>query len=193
MKTENAIRARLKKLRRRYLNKYVTASQERRHENCAYNVEMMPLDRHPHVMTEFELAPRVSSSVVIIHPDLPVRLCIHGANDPTSWNGDLCDDDDVAKKCNRFKPRVSADEAKNEFNELLKDDDYVLKNHGDIAALQWVLNDRVHAMPLSLLEKITIAVTQILVKIRIARRLERSNPPALPEGLWNDTNEAVRK
>jgi hypothetical protein len=68
---------------------------------------------------------------------------MYGADDPMNWPGDVCDDD-VAKRCKWFKPKKSAKEAHDEFMELLVDDEWVYENHRDVAALQWVLDNKGH-------------------------------------------------
>jgi len=191
VKSEDAIRSRLRKLRGRYLRKYVSSSQERRHENCVHNQKMTPLNRDPQVMTELEMAPRVSSSIIVIQPDFPVRLCVHGIDDPSSWNGDLCDSDDVARSCKNFTPRVTSDQAETEFKSLLEDDAYVLENYKDIAALQWVLDERVHMISPSLLERVLLWVTTSFS--RVPKRNGSPEVPALPEEIWDDTDEAPRE
>lgn len=156
MKTEIEIRKRLEKLRVRYCRKYCADVSGKKPRNCVYNIEHAPVERVDHVPTEVELAPRVTTTLVVIQPDFPIRLCMYGSEKPDTWNGDVCDDDATAHACPYFEPKIPEDRAVEEFDKLMSDDEFVLENYRDIASLQWVLNERVHLTPLSTLDKVKI-------------------------------------
>jgi hypothetical protein len=157
VKTPEEVRRRLLKLRARYLKKFCTQVCSKRHQNCIYNVEHLHTSSSKDtVPTEVEIAPRIVSTLIVIEPNLPIRLCTYGSERPDLWNGDICDDDETAKKCPYFVAKVSEGQAVDEFNTLMADDDYVLENYKDMATLQWVLSDRVHRMPLSLWDRIIL-------------------------------------
>ncbi len=151
MKSESVVQRRAQRLRDRYLRRHVLLSQERRHRNCVYNQEHVP-NKLPYsssdLSTELDLAPRqVRTLVVIQDRDRPVRLCTYGCGDPANWDRDVCDDDGISATCGEFKARLGADEAYDEFMALLEDDKYVYENFRDLAALQWVLEDRRPRLP----------------------------------------------
>jgi hypothetical protein len=151
VKPESVVQRRIQRLRERYLRKHVLRSQERRHLNCVYNREHVPSHlpySRSDLSTELDLAPRqVKTLVVIQDRDRPIRLCTYGCGNPASWDRDVCDRDDISATCGEFKARLGADEAYDEFMALLEDDKYVYENFRDLAALQWVLEDRRPRLP----------------------------------------------
>lgn len=153
MKNQRSVLNRAKKLRLRYLKQHVGESQARRHRNCQYNLEHSPESqgRSPDVV-ELTLAPREVITTLTVPDSGPAFLCMYGS-ESGDWAGDVCDDDDVARRCKWFKPRKSLEDARVEFMELLADDEWVYENHRDMAALQWVLGDRIHKHGLSLLDR----------------------------------------
>lgn len=187
MKSKEEINRRLRKLRLRYGRQYLTKTQFRKPENCVHNHEHFPRKTGPTVEIETELAPRVSVSLVMIRPDESIRLCMYGSEDPATWNGDLCHNDDTASRCKMFRPRVSMDEAKQEFINLLADDTFVYDNYRDIAALQWVIGDRVHSQPWSFIERALLVWDKLLVRLRI-KIAPALALPELPERIWDDAD-----
>ena len=141
------------------MKQHVGKSQARCHRNCQYNVEHSPeaQGRDPNVV-ELSLAPREVTTTLVLERDEAVRLCMYGAEDPGQWPGDVCDDDDTARRCKWFKPKMAADAAQAEFEGLLADDEWVYENHRDMAALQWALGDRIHKHGLSLWERLWLFV-----------------------------------
>lgn len=155
MKSAEAIAKRLKNLRFRYAKQYIKNSQDRCHRNCVHNHEQAPLKplQYSRTPVEHERAPRQSVTLIMIEDPKPLRLCMYGSHNPATWEGDICDNDAKARDCKWFDPKVKLQEAEEKFNELMSDDAYVLEHYPDIAALQWVLDTRVHSKPLSLLEQ----------------------------------------
>lgn len=112
----------------------------------------------------------------------PAPLCMYGSEDPTTWSGDFCLED-KPKSCSVFKPRVSLEEAREEFSNLLADDEYVYNNMKDIAALQWVINKRVAFWKLSVFEKIALW----FMKVFFRRPKLLSKPiEELTDDLWEE-------
>ena len=154
MKTKEEIHTRLLKLRTRYEYKYISSTQEKTPHNCCYNLEVKPSEAEPTLDKEYPIAPRIVSTLVVIQPQVPVRLCMYGSDDPGSWNGDICDSEEISRPCRYFTPRVTTLEAKQEFTNLLMQDSYVLQEYPDLAALQWVINDRVYAINVNVMQKL---------------------------------------
>jgi hypothetical protein len=156
VKSESVVQRRVQRLRDRYLRRHVLLSQERRHRNCVHNQEHAP-SKLPYsrseLSTELDLAPRKVTTLLVIKDDQPVRICTLGlcAGNSTAgsvgWDRDVCDSDSISATCGMFKARTGADEAYDEFMELLKDDKFVYENYRDLAALQWVLEDRRPRLP----------------------------------------------
>jgi len=155
VKTYSEVQSRLKKLRNRYAHKYVEKTQKRCHKNCSFNLEHAPkqLPYSNSVSTEFEIAPRIQQTQILISENKSIHLCMYGAKDTSTWPGDICDSDDKARQCPMFLPLVSIEQAKNDFLEKLSDDEYVFDNYRDVATLQWVLNERVYEIRLTLIER----------------------------------------
>lgn len=150
MKPESVVRKRAERLRDRYLRRHVILSQERRHENCVFNKEIVPR-RLPYsqsdLSTELDLAPRQVTTLLVIQEDKPVRICMYGADSPAEWSGDLCDDDSIAPGCKFFVPLKTVSEATDDFMVALADDKLVYERFRDLAALQWALGDRRPRLP----------------------------------------------
>jgi hypothetical protein len=177
MKSKEVVERRLRTLRIRYLKQFVASSQDRLHRNCLYNREHKPTGQYKSSKSvDVDVASRKNVTLVVIQPDPPsIRLCMYGSEDSTKWNGDICDDDVKSQHCPLFRPIMSVEEARLEFQTRLANDDYTYDNYRDIATLQWVLEDRIHKHQLSLWER-------FIVWIRF-RRIKAPAPlPLLPAG-----------
>lgn len=194
MKTVDEVRKRLEKLRFRCLRQHVRLISSKKPQNCVHNFEHVPHPQRNEIPTEVEMVPRVVSTLVVIQPEKPIRLCMYGSDKPESWNGDVCDVDDTAQICPYFKSRVSEERAVEEFDLLMVDDDYVFEHHKDIATLQWVLGERIHRTPLSTWEKFLLWFDGFMRRIvRPAPRLSKFSrghlmDPDPPEELWRDVD-----
>ncbi len=162
MKNIETIIKRLRKLRIRYLRKYLLISQNRIPKNCIYNHEITTIStKHNNYGSSFSInderpvADTKTTMVVVLNDkeEFPC-VCIYGCEDPSVWEGELCYTVDKAATCDFFKPIHSFNIIENEFNELMKDDEYVRKHYSDIAALQWVIEDRIYKYCPSLIERI---------------------------------------
>jgi len=164
VKSREEVLRRLKKLRARYLRRHLRLSQDRRPRNCSYNHEVQasparsrfsdPGDDVSGPGDERPVQPARSSSLVVLQDDPSVRVCLYGCEDPATWAGDLCYTDEKAESCGWFKPEKDPAEAEREFDAMLADDKYVYDHYPDVAALQWVLEDRVHRHRPGLLERL---------------------------------------
>lgn len=193
VKSETEIRRRLNKLRTRYLNKHVQETQRRFHKNCVYNQahqpKALPYPSSPEF--EFERAPRKNRTLVVLQESpKAIRLCMYGSESSETWSGDICDSDSVSASCPMFRPHVSSHEAALEFEHALSDDETVLKSFPDIAALQWVLDDRTFSRPA--LHRAATAVLSFFLSVfayfrRLAARGRPPLDPSLPPGFWDDS------
>lgn len=185
MKSKADVERRLRSLRVKYAKKYVAKTQERAHRNCVYNHEHVPVGRPAQKDgPDGKLVPRRQVTLMVLQPDQSVRLCMYGCGDTANWPGDVCDSDDVSRSCPKFKPRQSMESAKAEFMEHLKDDEWVFEHHKDLAAFQWVLEDRLHRMQLSWLERLMLWFYAVL--FRRAKPSPQLPAPPIPQDLWSD-------
>lgn len=187
MKTKEDIEKRLKKLRLRYAHKYIQNSQERKHLNCVFN-EVHQTSALSYARTqaiEMPVAPKEQATIVVFQNknDGLTHLCMYESNDAKNWQGLTCDSDEVSSSCSMFKPRTNVQDAKQEFLNLLVDDEYVFDNYRDVATLQWVLGERIHDVPLSLLDRLSIWVRSLF--IRVPKPITK-NLLSLSDDLWND-------
>ena len=187
MKNYSDIKKRLRKLKYRYLRDHLKISQDRLFENCFHGHYhyASPIPQKPMIPVNETLVPHHQVTLVVLQDEDkngPVPLCMYGSEDPDSWSGDLCLGD-KPKSCSVFKPRISMDEAQLEFNELLADDEYVITNMKDVAALQWVVNERISFWKLSLFEKIALWLMKIFFR---RPKLLLESTEELSDDLWND-------
>jgi len=186
VKSKRQIYSRLKKLYFRYLKKYVKSTQKRACANCRYCenhvIRSLSYDRKP--VAQYELYPTHVSTTLLIEPEPgPISLCMYGAENPAKWKGNTCNDE-IAKSCNLFIPFISRQEAQNNFDELMHNDDWVLKHHNDIAVLQWILDDRI-VSHLSWWDRLLIWIRSKLTKPDPL--VPQLPPPDIPEDFWDDS------
>ena len=189
MKPKETVERRLRTLRIRYAKKFILASQKRLHTNCVYNIEHSQTNwwsnKRVSESVEMDIAPHHSVTLLVIQPEqLSPRLCMYGAEDPAHWPGDICDSDDMSKRCKWFKPRYTVEQAKQKFFELLQDDKYVYDNFQDVASLQWVLEDRLYNHNLSWWERLIFWLKTRF--IQVPKPMPQLPPIDLPEGIWDD-------
>jgi hypothetical protein len=185
MKSKKQIYSRLKRLYFRYLKKYVIHTQKRICVNCKYCESHVtkPLIYDHEPVAEYELYPTHVSTTFVVNPKPgPISLCMYGAENPAEWKGDICNNE-VAKGCKLFVPCLSIQEAQEQFNELMNDDDWVLKHHNDIAILQWILDNRI-VHDLTWLDRFLIWIKSKFVKPDPF--IPQLPPPDIPEDFWDD-------
>jgi hypothetical protein len=184
VKSESDILKRLKNLRVRYARRFISLSQERKPENCSFNFEHSSKGTYEDSnFMDIDRAPIKSVTLIVIKPEIPTRLCMYGSENPETWNGIICDRDEISKSCKYFIPKQNFTQAKENFLDILSDDEYVYENYKDIAALQWVLGDRIHKSGLSLFERFKFWIHSI--KLRIYK------PKLIPSSLnpWDEEND----
>lgn len=121
MRSEGAIKHKLKQLRFRYLKKLLDANFKRNPGNCKHN--------HRHTQGKGEIG-----------------LCLYGSDEPESWKGIVCDEEvggiRQARSCDYFTPHKTKLELKSEFDTLVRGDiAKVASRYPDMAALLWALGD----------------------------------------------------
>lgn len=194
MKSEDKILDRLKKLRIKYARKYVSETQDRSHQNCLHNCINGPMtftksDYKEFVKTpvdshDLSRSPTKMETLVVIQPQAPVRLCMLGpdGSSTNTWSGVICDSDEVSRSCPMFTPGTSPEQAREDFLNLLENDEYVFDNYKDLAALQWVIDDRIHKTPFSLWDRV---VMWFHSKLFWLKKSEKRKELPLPSDLWS--------
>ena len=121
MKTEAAIRHKLRQVLYRHLKQLIEGSFQKLPQTCGFNGQPKTI-RVP-------------------------RMCLYGANQPATWQGKVCDSSvdgclEMARNCPYWKPLRSKDEIKTEFKALVsKNRAAVATQYPDAAALLWVLEE----------------------------------------------------
>lgn len=189
MKTREEILSRLRKLRTRYATRYMESTRTRLPCNCRHN--------HVHHSTNYsrslteakptDIAPRSQVTLLVLQEDRPIGLCMYGSEDSSKWSGNICDSKSTAESCPYFTPKTTVPAAREEFLTKLADDEFVFDNYRDIAALQWVLGERIHNHKLSLWERILF-----WFRSRSMHVLPPSGTPALLESdlTWNEDDNS---
>jgi hypothetical protein len=120
MKSEGQIKHKLAQVRFRHLKRELRNGLSKRSENCQYN-GVVDLPGHPEV-----------------------GICLYKAEDPSQWNGGVCDSemDDRPAKCPFFKSANTKDSLKESFDTFLDTADRarIAERYPDMAALLWVMD-----------------------------------------------------
>ena len=147
MKTKYEIRSRAKKLAVKYLKSYMSEKLDKHHYNCQYNHIHEPMGTYTKSqITNLDYTPRKHVSLLVIQPEQSIGLCTYGSDNTKIWNGDkICDSDNVSKNCQYFESKYRPRDLFEEFKIQLEDDVYTKRNYPDLAALQWVLSDRMYS------------------------------------------------
>lgn len=162
LKTPEEISARLLKLKDRYRNNYVKSHQKKLPENCVYNYIHEPLPLPNVTNIESKHVPNRSVQLVIIQEEKPIRICTYGSSTPNTWNGDICDHETMSSSCEYFKAKTELKDLEAEFDSNMSDDALVLAKYPDIAALQWVLNDRVYKLKWNFKRRILSVIRRVI-------------------------------
>jgi hypothetical protein len=139
MKTDDEVMARIRALLLVEFDRRIEHAQRRLPNRCVHN-HRQELDPRKAVEDE----PNLSYNRVD-RRRLPVvntmGLCMLGAENPEEWPGNICEDPIDAQRCPYFDPLQTKDALLAEFQEQLKDYQWVEENLPDVYALLWVLSD----------------------------------------------------
>jgi hypothetical protein len=142
MKANSDIQGRIRELLDEELTRRVRLAEERLPRACVYN-HRHPLDSRKLLNGEdnpnFNRITRGESLPVL----QTIGLCMFGSENPETWSGTICEDPIDACRCppQAFTPRVQRDDVAREFEEKIKDLDWVGKNLPQVCALLWVLEE----------------------------------------------------
>jgi hypothetical protein len=153
-----------------------------------FNREHTPTQLKPDILTEMELAPRISKTLVVFQQDATIRLCMLGSESVQFWSGDICDSENVAKQCKYFQPKLTDKQAADEFCAKMADDDFVYANYQDIAALQWVIEDRIYKTPLSWWGRLLLWFHILVRRAYRPKMLPPASDEPIPGDLWQNAD-----
>jgi hypothetical protein len=91
--------------------------------------------------------------------DQTLGLCLYGAEDPTLWPGNICEDDIDALSCPYFTPHESVETVQKQIFLDFSNPDWVRENVPDVGALMWVL-ELCDVKPVSWWQKVLHVVTR---------------------------------
>lgn len=147
MRSRAEIEDRIRALLCAELDRRVEEASRRKPHLCKHN-HRQPLDVRPIVDGEVnETFNRLTDK-----RELPVvqtiGLCLLGAQDPTEWRGDICEDDIDARRCPYFDPTHTKADILADMTAQIADPAWVQANLPEVAALYWVLDaDRSLTLP----------------------------------------------
>lgn len=128
MHSKKEVKKKLRDVKGKYLSDRYQDKLAKKPCNCHYNY------RHVLVNAEGE--------------EVEIGLCMLDASDTEEWEGFICDDEETAKNCPYFDCKNSRESIKQEFEEDLEDEVVVANQYKDIAALQWVLQQKAYTWDL---------------------------------------------
>lgn len=135
MKSPDVIRARITRLLVRELHRRVGIASERLPVRCTHNYRH-PLD--PRRTVDGEPNPNYNR---ILPVNQTIGLCMLGAEDPSEWPGNICEDPIDAQRCPYFEVKQTKAQVWAELREQLKEPSWVEENLPEVAALAWTLNE----------------------------------------------------
>lgn len=130
-----AVRWRIRHLLTVELDRRVTLMVKRLPEHCVHNYRhpldvRKTVDGHPN-----EQYNRISLPVV----QQTIGLCTLGKDTPAEWNGTICEDPVDAQRCPYFNGKQTKESVLREFEEQLRDMNWVSQNLPEVHGLLWVL------------------------------------------------------
>lgn len=164
MKSQTEVRKKLKDVKYSYLTKELKRSLKVCPQNCVYNY------RHVELNDEGE--------------EVEIGLCTYGADG--DWNGNICDDEETALACPVKKLLHTKEDVKRNFEKSLEDEVIVAHQYKDIAALQWVIGDKVYAWDLTFIQKLILWVNFFF----LSRKWNRGTTNAFLESDVSDGNSS---
>lgn len=137
MKSETEISERVRDLLVAELRRRVQESTRKLPVRCKHN-HRHPLDARRTVDGEPN-----STYNQITDSKRTIGLCMYGAEDPTEWPGNICEDEIDAMRCPYFDPVKTEEEIVDEFQQSIKDPEWLQENLPGIYELRWVLDGQV--------------------------------------------------
>lgn len=172
MRSEIDVQDRIRYLLTQEINRRIKDARARLPHKCKLNARH-PLDVRKTV--DGERNPHYNQVAAGKH--LPViGLCMLGAEDPTKWQGNICEDPIDAQQCPYFDPIDTKETVQTDFHLQIRDLEWVQANLPEVAGLLWALGSE--ALPkLPWWKELWFRWVQIRPDSLVHRKL-----PALPMG-----------
>ena len=156
------IQVRIREILTRELDKRVEASVELLPVRCRHN-HRQPLDtrktvqgeRNPgHNRVTRDVPKQAYPGVFHLAVHQTIGLCMYGAEDPTQWQGTVCEDPIDAQRCVKgdrhpaiFEPLATREILSEEFHKQIQDHEWVQENLPEVFGLLWVLGTEQNSVP----------------------------------------------
>jgi len=134
MKSEQEISVRVRDLLVIELAARIKVAASKLPTSCKYN-HRHPLDERRTV--DGDINPNYNQ---IVPANRTIGLCMYGSEDPAEWSGSICEDVVDALRCPYFDPIKTEGDVVAEFQQLIKDPEWLRENHPGIYELRWVLD-----------------------------------------------------
>lgn len=123
------IHERIRKLKLKYMKKYLRKYFSRIPHNCRYNHQQKQYKSLTNeVLVDFDTLKPIT-----------VGICLYGSEDPTQWKGDLCFLDETAQKCPLYQDRYTKKAITTKFEKELKDPQIRADKYKDLNELYHIL------------------------------------------------------
>ena len=165
MKSEKELKQKLRDVKTSYLVKKYKERLSKKPCNCVHNyrystVEADPDHNYKHLVEWPEEEPGQND----VNPK-EVGLCMLNADNPEEWGGVICDDIETAQDCPFFQAKFNREDIESEFEDELEDDKIVAHNYKDIAALQWMIGEKVYSWDLRWYQSIRVTLVFWFYKV----------------------------
>lgn len=166
MKSEKELKQKLRAVKTSYLVKKYKERLSKKPCNCVHNYRYSTVDvedpghNYKHLvdwLDDDDQQDDVNAT--------EVGLCMLNADNPEEWGGVICDDVKTAEDCPFFQARFSREDIETEFEKELEDDIIVAHNYKDIAALQWMIGEKVYSWDLKWYQRFRVMVVFWLSKV----------------------------
>jgi len=137
MRDESEVKQKYHQLLGRNLEKAFQKKLGKKPHNCLHN--------HVHSYLNNK-----DNMIVVDH----VGLCMLNSEDPSSWEGNICETVADARFCQYFSPRYNKQDIYVEFMEKISDPEVLQHEFRDMYMLRWVLGEEANLPKLSFLDKI---------------------------------------
>ena len=134
MRTENEVADRIRFLLGEELSKRVAVASKRLPRHCKHNY-LHSLDVRKRTEGDFNEA----YNRIELAGKQTIGLCMLGQEDPSKWDGTICEDPIDAQRCPVYDPIVTKDTLEEEFLSQIKDLEWVQGNLPEVYGLLWAL------------------------------------------------------
>lgn len=134
MRSEDEVQDRIRFLLTQEINQRVDAASERLPHRCVHNTRHA-LDVRKMVLGE----PNPDYNRLASGHSTVIGLCMYGAEDPTTWPGNICEEPIDAARCPLFEQKVSTQAVQAEFQSQIQDLGWVSENMPEVYGLLWAL------------------------------------------------------